>query len=122
MELKITADKKLLEVLDRLASAVTAVAGKASQAAPEAPQTAAVAQHDEVAAPEVKPEQPASEGAAPAAPAPTREEIRALATIKIQAGHRDEVKALIGKCGGTRVSDVPEDRLAEFKAGLEAMA
>ena len=122
MELKITADKKLLEVLDRLASAMTAVTGKAPQAALEAPQTAAVAQHDEVAAPEVKPEQPASENTAPFDLAPTREEIRALATIRIQAGHRDAVKALIVKCGGTRVSDVPEGRLAEFMAGLEAMA
>lgn len=122
MELKITADKKLLEVLDRLASAMTAAAGKVPQAAPETPQTAAVAQHDEVAAPEVKPEQPASENTAPFDLAPTREEIRALATIKIQAGHRDAVKALIGRYGGTRVSDVPEDQLAEFKAGLEAIA
>lgn len=125
MEIKITGDKKLLEALDKIADAlsrmVAAPATKALQDAVNAATAAATAEPEEVHAQPVEPAQAHSPAPQKAEPVPTREEIRSMAAIKIQAGHRDAVKALIGNCGGTRVSDVPEDRLAEFKAGLTAM-
>lgn len=126
MEIKITADKKLLEALDKIAEAlsrmVAAPATNALQGAANAATAVTTAEpEEEVHAQPVEPAQTHSPAPQKAEPVPTREEIRSMAAIKIQAGHRDAVKALIAKCGGTRVSDVPEDRLAEFKAGLEAM-
>ena len=125
MEIKITGDKKLLEALDKIADAlsrmVAAPATNALQDAVNAATAAATSEPEEVQAQPVEPAQAPSPAPQKAEPVPTRDEIRALATVKIQAGHRDGVKDLIGKCGGTRVSDVPEGRLAEFMAGLEAM-
>ena len=125
MEIKITGDKKLLEALDKIAEAlsrmVAAPATKAIQDAANAATAATTAEPEEVQTQPVEPAQDPSPASQKAEPVPTREEIRSMAAIKLQAGHRDAVKALIGKCGGTRVSDVPEDRLAEFKAGLIAL-
>ena len=51
----------------------------------------------------------------------TRDDVRSLATARIQAGKRDELKALLAKYNAKRVSDVPEDKLAAFAAEMEAM-
>lgn len=130
MEIKITADKKLLDALDKLAEAVKAVVQPttAPQTAPQAKAEELTAQKTEPAteapaAPEseapnpepVQPEQPKAE-------APTRDEVRRVAVVKIQAGLGKAVKDLVAKYGAARVNDVPEDKLAEFKAELEVIA
>ena len=53
------------------------------------------------------------------APAPDRRTIKSLAVKKIQAGHRDEVKALIQAYGAEKIDLVPEDKLVAFVADLE---
>lgn len=130
MEIKLTADKKLLDALDKLAEAV-----KAALQPTAAPQTAPQAKTEELtthttepateapAAPES--EAPATEPVQPETPkaeAPTRDEVRRVAVVKIQAGLGKAVKDLVAKYGAARVNDVPEDKLAEFKAELEALA
>lgn len=130
MEIKITADKKLLDALDKLAEAVKAVVQPttAPQTAPQAkaeeltthttePATEApAAPESEAPTPEpVQPEPPKAE-------APTRDEVRRVAVAKIQAGLGKAVKDLVAKYGAARVNDVPEDKLAGFKAELEALA
>lgn len=115
MEIKITADKKILDVLERIATALTA-APSILTTPPEAP--AAEAPKAATAPPwpisEAKPE-------APQAELPSREEVQSLAVARIQGGKRDAVKALIAKYGATRVSGVTDDKLAGFKAELEAL-
>ena len=53
------------------------------------------------------------------APAPDRRTVKSLAVKKIQAGHRDEVKALIQAYGSEKIDLVPEDKLVTFVADLE---
>ena len=53
------------------------------------------------------------------APAPDRRTVKSLAVKKIQAGHRDEVKALIQAYGAEKIDLVPEDKLVAFVADLE---
>lgn len=125
MEIKLTADKKLLDALDKLAEAV-----KAALQPTAAPQTAPQAKTEELTAHTTEPatETPAapkSEAPAPEQPkteAPTRDEVRRVAVAKIQAGLGKAVKDMVAKYGAARVNDVPEDKLAEFKAELEALA
>ena len=118
MEIKITADKKVLDVLERIAAALTAAPSIQTPPVtlPEAP--AAAAPKATTAPPwpisEAKPE-------APQAELPSREEVQSLAVARIQGGKRDAVKALIAKYGATRVSGVTDDKLADFKAELEAL-
>lgn len=113
MEIKITADKKVLDVLERIAAALTAAPNIQTTPATliEAPAAAApkatTATSEPVA--EAKPE------------APSREEVQSLAVARIQGGKRDAVKALIVKYGAARVSGVTDDKLASFKAELEAL-
>lgn len=126
MEIKITADKKILDILERIATALTAApsilttpATLTEAPAAEAPKAAAAPPEPAV---ETKSE-PIS-GAKPEAPkaeAPSREEVQNLAVARIQGGKRDAVKALIAKYGATRVSGVTDDKLASFKAELEAL-
>lgn len=120
MELKIIADKKLLDALDRLVEAIRAVQTPA--AASVAAQTLAVTEEPTL---EAKPTQ-----AAPAvaestsevtADVPSRESVQHVAVTKIRGGKRDKVKALIAKYGADRVSGVAEEKLAAFKAELEAL-
>ena len=116
MELKLTADKKLLDAIDRLIEAITTHGGLA--AAP-------------VAAPATEPKEEPAQQEAPAQPDPepvkdepvvfTKDEVQRMAIEKIQAGKRDQVKALITKYGAERVGDVAEDKLAAFAAELEAI-
>ena len=118
MEIKITADKKVLDVLERIAAALTAAPSIQTTPVtlPEAPAAAApkatTATSEPVA--EAKTEAPKPE-------APSREEVQSLAVARIQGGKRDAVKALIAKYGAARVSGVTDDKLASFKAEQEAL-
>ena len=112
MEIKLTADKKLLDAINHLAEAI--LASRTSAPVPETkpepePENTVVP----MPAPEPEPEQkPATV---------TRDDVRSLATARIQGGKRDELKALLAKYNAKRVSDVPEDKLAAFAAEMEAM-
>lgn len=112
MEIKLTADKKLLDAINHLAEAILASRTSApvpeTKPAPE-PENKVVP----MPAPEPEPEQkPATV---------TRDDVRSLATARIQGGKRDELKALLAKYNAKRVSDVPEDKLAAFAAEMEAL-
>ena len=112
MEIKLTADKKLLDAINHLAEAI--LASRTSAPVPETkpePERKVVPMPEPQPAPEHEPE-----------PAPvTRDEVRSLATNRIQEGKRDELKALLKKFGAVRVSDVPEVKLAAFAAEMEAL-
>lgn len=122
MEVTFKADKKLLGAINALAEAVQGME-KHCQAntEPKAPDEG-----------EAKPRTPAEEEEGvlpfeaekqdePKPPVPSRDEVNKLAIAKIQAKHRDEVKALLEKYGAAKVSAVPEEHLAEFKTALEAL-
>ena len=112
MEIKLTADKKLLDAINHLAEAI--LAGRTSAPAPETkPEPEPENKVVPMPAPEPEPEQkPATV---------TRDDVRSLATARIQGGKRDELKALLAKYNAKRVSDVPEDRLAAFAAEMEVL-
>lgn len=112
MEIKLTADKKLLDAINHLAEAI--LAGRTSAPAPETkPEPEPENKVVPMPAPEPEPEQrPATV---------TRDDVRSLATARIQAGKRDELKALLAKYNAKRVSDVPEDKLAAFAAEMEVL-
>ena len=114
MELKITADKKLLEALDKLSASISALTGSQGSVA-AAPEPASIQTQ-----PAATPTDPAAQ--TPAAPVtPTREDIHALAVRIIQAGGREEVKALLNKYEAPRISAVPLNVLTDFKADLEKL-
>lgn len=50
-----------------------------------------------------------------------RKEVKSLAVRKIQAGKRDEVKALILAQGVEKIDLVPDEKLAGFLSALEAL-
>ena len=112
MEIKLTADKKLLDAINHLAEAI--LAGRTSAPVPETkPEPEPESKVVPMPAPEPEPEQrPATV---------TRDDVRSLATARIQAGKRDELKALLAKYNAKRVSDVAEDMLAAFAAEMEAL-
>ena len=112
MEIKLTADKKLLDAINHLAEAI--LASRTSAPVPETkPEPEPENKVVPMPAPEPEPEQkPATV---------TRDDVRSLATARIQAGKRDELKALLAKYNAKRVSDVPEDKLAAFAAEMEAL-
>lgn len=112
MEIKLTADKKLLDAINHLAEAI--LASRTSAPVPETkPEPEPENKVVPMPAPEPEPDQkPATV---------TRDDVRSLATARIQAGKRDELKALLAKYNAKRVSDVPEDKLAAFAAEMEAM-
>lgn len=126
MEIKLTADKKLMEVLEQIAAALTGALTSAAQPA-GSPQTPAPAQAEKTAARETQPAAAApapadADQAPPFAPeTPSRDEVQRLAIVKIQGGKREAVKALVTRYGAAHVSEVAEDRLADFKAELEAL-
>lgn len=82
--------------------------------------------HEQPAAVEPEPkEAPAAPDPAPAqAPAAepvpvSRRDAKSAAVRKIQAGHKDEVKALISSYAESgKVDDIPEEQLAEFVANI----
>lgn len=136
MEIKLTADKKLLEALDKLANALKAAfepqvsiqelpnllatyETEPAQPAALDPLTALPVVDKEEPA---QPEKPAEAPSKPAQSVPNREDVQRVAVTKIQGGKGKKVKALIEKHGGTRVSDVPEENLAAFMVELEALA
>lgn len=134
MEVTFKADKKLLDAINALAEAVRGMAEhcqantenvqvidtatvKALKAASErGAELCTPAEEEE----EVLPFE-AEKQDEPKPPVPSRDEVNKLAIAKIQAKHRDEVKALLEKYGAAKVSAVPEEHLAEFKAALEAL-
>lgn len=119
MEIKITADKKLLEALEKIAAALTTFTSAGEPAvAPVAP---APTKAEEIPAQNDKPAVEAPAAAPDIKPVPTRDEVQQLAIVKIQGGKRDAVKALVEKYGAPRVGEVDEDKLASFKAELEAL-
>ncbi len=128
MEIKIIADKKLLDALNALSETLkTLRACPCLSAAPQQPDSGkdeqSPARETEPAckAPEAAQEKPAPEAQPPQSDAPTVDEVRRLAVTKIQAGLSAAVKELVTKYGATRVTDVAEDRRAAFKAELEAL-
>lgn len=141
MEIKLTADKKLLEALDKIGAAIVAALSeyqtpegrkkwddvrRADEAATMAEKRAAldpmtalpVVDKEEPA----QPEKPAEAPSKPTQNVPDREDVQRVAVTKIQSKLGAKVKALIEKHGGTRVSDVPEENLAAFMVELEALA
>ena len=112
MEIKLTADKKLLDAINHLAEAI--LASRTSAPVPETkPEPEPENKVVPMPAPEPEPEQkPATV---------TRDDVRSLAIARIQASKRDELKALLAKYNAKRVSDVPEDRLAAFTAEMEML-
>ena len=112
MEIKLTADKKLLDAINHLAEAI--LASRTSAPVPEMkPEPEPENKVVPMPAPEPEPEQkPATV---------TRDDVRSLATARIQGGKRDELKALLAKYNAKRVSDVAEDKLAAFAAEMEAL-
>lgn len=64
-----------------------------------------------------KQEAPAAEPEKQEAPKATRKDAKSAAVRKIQAGHRDEVKALITAYAASgKIDDIPEEQLGEFTA------
>ena len=116
MELKLTADKKLLEALERLAEALSAHSIPVA-----APITVSTEEPKEEPAPQEEPVQSQPEPAAPALPTYSKDEVQHMAIKKIQAGKRDAVKKLVSSYGAERVGDVAEEKLAAFAAELEAI-
>ena len=117
MELKLTADKKLLEAIYSLVEAINTHGFTAAPVAAPAEEPKEEPAKQEVPA-QAEPE-PAKEEQP--APAYTKDEVQRMAIKKIQGGKRDQVKALIDKYGAERVGDVAEDKLAAFAAELEAI-
>jgi len=117
MELKLTADKKLLDTMERLIEAINACRLPGSIASIVEPESCV----KEEPTPKEEPVQAEPEPAKEAPKAYTKDEVQRMAIKKIQAGKRDDVKALIEKYGAERVGDVAEDKLAAFAAELEAI-
>lgn len=130
MEVTFKADKKLLDAINALAEAVRGMA-EHCQANTENVQVIdtatvkALKAASELCTPAEEEEEvlpfEAEKQDEPKPPVPSRDEVNKLAIAKIQAKHRDEVKALLEKYGAAKVSAVPDEHLAEFKAALEAL-
>lgn len=118
MEIKLTADKKLLDAINHLAEAI--LASRTGAPAPEPENKPEEPEPERKIVPMPEPDMPAPERKDEPAPV-TRDEVRSLATNRIQEGKRDELKALLKKFGAMRVSDVPEVKLAAFAAEMEAL-
>ena len=114
MEIKLTADKKLLDAINHLAEAILA-----SRTGAPAPEPKPEPERKAVPMPEPEPTPTPERKDEPVTM--TREEVRSLATSRIQEGKRDELKALLAKYNAKRVSDVAEDMLAAFAAEMEAL-
>ena len=115
MEIKLTADKKLLDAINHLAEAIlacrTGAPAPEPKPEPEPERKVVPMPEPDMTAPERK-DEPVTV---------TRDEVRSMATNRIQEGKRDELKALLKKFGAMRVSDVPEVKLAAFAAEMEAL-
>lgn len=116
MELKLTADKKLLEAIERLIEAINA-----NRVVAAAPVAAPAEEPKKEPAPQEEPAQAEPEPVEEPKATYTKDAVQHMAIEKIQAGKRDAVKALVSKYGAERVGDVAEDKLAAFAAELEAL-
>lgn len=129
MEVTFKADKKLLDAINALAEAVRGMANTEQvqvidTATAEALKAASERRAELCTPAEEEKEVPpfeAEEQDESKPPVPSRDEVNKLAIAKIQAKHRDEVKALLEKYGAAKVSAVPDEHLAEFKTALEAL-
>ena len=134
MEVTFKADKKLLDAINALAEAVQGRAEHCQANTEPVYASGTMSKEDLEAASKnkAKPCTPAEEEEEvlpfeaekqdePKLPVPSRDEVNKLAIAKIQAKHRDEVKALLEKYGAAKVSAVLDEHLAEFKAALEAL-
>jgi len=76
-----------------------------------------------VETPAAEPEAPAAETPAPAAEAPTvtLEQVRAKLTELSQGGKKDDIKVLIAKFGGTKLTDLKVEQYADVLAAAEAL-
>ena len=93
----------------------TPVEAEAPEAPTEAPKT--------VVRKLKKPEAPAAETLAPAAEASavTLEQVRAKLTELSQGGKKDDIKVLIAKFGGTKLTDLKAEQYADVLAAAEAL-
>ena len=67
-----------------------------------------------------KPEAPAVEDPAPASTV-TLEQVRAKLTELSQSGKKDDIKVLIAKFGGTKLTDLKAEQYADVLAAAEAL-
>ena len=67
-----------------------------------------------------KPEAPAAETPAPASTV-TLEQVRAKLTELSQSGKKDDIKVLIAKFGGTKLTDLKAEQYADVLAAAEAL-
>ena len=68
-----------------------------------------------------KPDAPAAEAPAAEAPTVTLEQVRAKLTELSQGGKKDDIKVLIAKFGGTKLTDLKADQYADVLAAAEAL-
>jgi len=67
-----------------------------------------------------EPEAPAAETPAPS-PTVTLEQVRAKLTELSQSGKKDDIKVLIAKFGGTKLTDLKAEQYADVLAAAEAL-
>lgn len=66
-------------------------------------------------------ETPAAEAPAAEAPTVTLEQVRAKLTELSQGGKKDDIKVLIAKFGGTKLTDLKAEQYADILAAAEAL-
>ena len=66
-------------------------------------------------------ETPAAEAPAAEAPTVTLEQVRAKLTELSQGGKKDDIKVLIAKFGGTKLTDLKAEQYADVLAAAEAL-
>ena len=96
-----------------VAQAMAAYLGATTVAETEAPKADPVAKKR-------KPEAPAVEDPAPASTV-TLEQVRAKLTELSQSGKKDDIKVLIAKFGGTKLTDLKAEQYADVLAAAEAL-
>jgi len=104
-----------------ITQAMLAYLGASAEAEAEAPKAEPVAKKRKPAAAEVS----ASVAGEPEAPAPaptvTLEQVRAKLTELSQSGKKDDIKVLIAKFGGTKLTDLKAEQYADVLAAAEAL-
>lgn len=123
MELKITADERTLEALEGLTKALNAyMTGK--EALPDRTEPALkmpACEEEEYATPPGTEPAPQEEPPAPEEAPISAEDVKRQAIRMIQGGQRDAVKGLLEKYGVARVTDVTDEKLADFKKDLDSL-
>jgi len=124
MELKITADSRFLEAIEKLAEAIHASLHGQQPKLTAASAIAILEEANErLQARRAEPVEPDRTEPAPQEEeqAISPEDVKHLAIRMIQGGQRDAVKALLDKYGAARVGDIPDDKLADFKKDLDSL-